>query len=181
LNRVHTHRAGVEYRYHWDEKLRSIKPEMTSKFNFHPVSVTLNGAADIQGRMYLKITMKLWTTVPLVIQPEPYIGLLLKMGSDSGCEMMTALGYQTYWGLDLTLGLEKIQVKLWKLRLTVSFNVLPWKKTFGIVKRQPVKKLSGCLKVRAPPPAPSLAQPYLPRMQPATLKGDDVLSAAVAP
>jgi hypothetical protein len=148
------HRVGVEYRAQWAKKVRGIRPEMTQKFNYHPLRITLGGTAQLEARLMIKFTLMLWKIIPIVMQVEPYTGLSLALGAlnPAACERPTSLGYQMHYGLDLTLGLDKISVKLPVLpQLEVGGKILPWYSTLTLVSRTPMTKVpfKGCLQVRS--------------------------------
>jgi hypothetical protein len=143
-------RQGIKYRSQWEE-VRPIPPETVSKFNPHPLKVRVGGRATLQAELMPRLTLKLWQVSPVYMEPNGYVGVDVAMGEGSGCGSPVALGYDMFYGLDLRLGMDPLQINvpLFAEPFTFGGSMLPIEKKLALVNKwyPQIPQTKGCLDV----------------------------------
>ena len=76
LDYLQTLSFGVDYRdVNGESKFSTIAPRSTNAFNYHPLTITLRGKATARVTLKPRLTLKVWKLVPIVIEPQPYLGV----------------------------------------------------------------------------------------------------------
>lgn len=108
---------------------------------------TATGSATFRVTINPELTLRLWDTVPFVIQIRPYIGANLLAGRQSLCTPQVNPFFSTHYGVDGLLRLDPISL----MRATWNFGGrLPWSLTPTLIRQTDLTcaRCRGCIPVR---------------------------------
>ncbi|KAL9657751.1 hypothetical protein ABK040_013583 [Willaertia magna] len=104
-----SHQLGIEYTH--DDGMRSLD-DYTKRQNDFVFDTSVHANIDITVHAIPTLYLTLWGTIPVKLSIKPYLNANIYSSSSSGC----ALGYQTYWGLGMGIGVDTI--KVWGYTIT---------------------------------------------------------------
>ncbi|GAQ80654.1 hypothetical protein KFL_000590060 [Klebsormidium nitens] len=136
---------GQEFREAWGE-FRPVQPEAFARLNLHPPTLSFQGEAMIEGLLILEVTLKLYDAIPVVIAPAPYLGVEFAT-SLTRIQKSCPISYRIYSGLNLSLGLDKLEIPLGKVKVNVGGSIIPFRKSLRLIGKSylPCAYCSGCI------------------------------------
>ncbi|KAL6765510.1 hypothetical protein V8C86DRAFT_3082570 [Haematococcus lacustris] len=118
---------GVEYRSQWGE-MRRVPSQTFDSFNTHPLSLSMTAETDVEVSLLPTLTASLWSVTDFVIQPSANFGVQLALAAP-GC---SGVQYRTYYGLNLGLSLDEIEVQVPLTSWTLSLAGGIWSSTLEL-------------------------------------------------
>jgi hypothetical protein len=139
---------GTRYRSSNSNGFVPINPSSFSKVELATKpTLDIEGSASVQFSIIPEMNLTLWKVAPLCIRPEPYIRIDTSFGSDSKCSNTLVPYYETSWGFDTDLSLQRIKVPVLGQELTVAASLLPLTLSMNIIDKRPLecKWCAGCM------------------------------------
>ena len=116
---------GLSYRSR-DGAVRIVKSNPTATFNYRPLTVDVTGKMSASLKLIPELKFKLWNTIPLLVRPGLKVGVDAILGAGSSCSNPKSPHFETWVGMDLKVGLEKIKTSFFSSSGLLFFRgILP--------------------------------------------------------
>jgi len=119
-------RIGTMYRAAWNQ-FRTLNKQ-SSKFTYHPFTATFKGSAEVYVIAKPTLSFEVYGSLPLIMQPNLFLGVDLASGAGSGCSQVLSPHYQIWYATGMKFKIAEIQWAFFGYEIKIDGGVLPVEK-----------------------------------------------------